>query len=108
MDAEQPVSWVAIAPGATVIDNDGSNVGHVDAVLGDDEDDIFHGIALNLRGPAGVIELPAARVTLITANVIHTDLGPGEARSLPRFHEDHWFEFEGVSRFFKRAKWRRE
>ena len=102
------VSWMAIVHGTKVVDVDNNDIGRVDAVLGDDDDDIFHGIALNLKGPAGIVEVPAARVGRITEEAVHTDLAADEARSLPKFEEDHWFEFEGITRFFKKSRWRKE
>ena len=105
MESERTVSWMAIRKHARVLDRDGNDIGHVEAVLGDDEDDIFHGIALNLKGWGGHVELPASRVQRITIESIHTDLASGEGESLEPLEIDHWFEFEGRSRFLKRVKW---
>jgi hypothetical protein len=108
MEAERTVSWMAIHQNARVIDRDGTDIGHVEAVLGDEEDDIFHGLALNLKGWGGHVELPADRIQRITADRIYTDLGPDEGKSLEELETDHWFEFEGRSRFLKRAKWEKD
>jgi hypothetical protein len=105
MEAERAVSWMAIHQNARVIDREGTDIGHVEAVLGDEEDDIFHGLALNLKGWGGHVELPADRIRRITADRIYTDLGPDEGKSLEELETDRWFEFEGRSRFLKRAKW---
>lgn len=103
--SEQPVSWMAIPRHTPILDRDGKEVGHVDAVLGDEERDIFHGLALNLAGPAGNVELLADRVERITTQRIHTDLAPDEAKTLPPLHPDHWFEFKGTTRLLKNVKW---
>jgi hypothetical protein len=108
MEAERAVSWMAIHQNARVMDRDGTDIGHVEAVLGDEEDDIFHGLALNLKGWGGHVELPADRIRRITAHKIYTDLGPDEGKSLEELEADHWFEFEGRSRFLKRAKWEKD
>jgi hypothetical protein len=105
MDSERTVSWMAIHQSARVMDRDGNDIGHIEAVLGDDEDDIFHGLALNLKGWGGHVELPADRVQRITPDTIYTDLEPDEGKSLEELESDRWFEFEGRSRFMKRAKW---
>lgn len=96
---------MAIPRRAPVFDAGGNDVGHVDAVLGDEDDDIFHGISLNLKGPAGAVELRADRITEITSHGVYTDLAEDEARSLPKMNPDHWFEFEGVTRILKRGRW---
>lgn len=53
MDNERTVSWIAIHQDARVLDREGNDIGHVEAVLGDDEDGIFHGLAINLKGWGG-------------------------------------------------------
>jgi hypothetical protein len=99
---------MAIHQSARVVDRDGTDIGHVEAVLGDDEDGIFHGLALDLKGWGGHVELPADRIQQITADKIYTDLGPEEGKSLEKLEPDRWFEFEGRSRFLKRSKWEKD
>jgi hypothetical protein len=105
MDSEKPVSWMAIHQNAPVVDRDGNEIGTVEAVLGDDEDGIFHGVGLNLKGWGGHVEVPAARVRQITTEKVYTDLGSDDIESLEELKPDRWFEFEGRSRFLKRVKW---
>jgi PRC-barrel domain len=108
MDNEKTVSWMAIHQDARVIDRDGNDIGQVEAVLGDDEGGIFHGLALNLKGWGGHVELLADRVERITADRIYTDLGPDEAKSLEELKPDRWLEFQGRSRFLERVKWEKD
>jgi hypothetical protein len=108
MDSDKTVSWMAIRQSARVVDREGNDIGQVEAVLGDDEDGIFHGLALNLKGWGGHVELLADRVQRITPKRIYMDLEPGEAKSLDELENDRWFEFEGRSRFLKRVKWGKE
>ena len=105
MSAEKQVSWMAIRQNAPVTDRDGQEVGVVEAVLGDDEDGIFHGLGVNLKGWGGHVEVPADRVSRITTVRVYTDLAGDELDSLEELKPDKWFEFEGRSRFLKRAKW---
>lgn len=102
---EHAISWMAIPRHTPVVDGAGTQVGHVDAVLGDEDRDIFHGIALNLSGPAGNVEVAARRIERITTESVYTDLAPDEAKTLPQLHPDHWFEFKGTTRFLKHIKW---
>ena len=39
-----PVSWLMVERGWTVVNADGEKVGKVDEVLGDEQIDIFHGL----------------------------------------------------------------
>jgi hypothetical protein len=39
-----PVSWLLVEPGWTVVDSRGEKVGKVEEVLGDEQTDIFHGL----------------------------------------------------------------
>jgi hypothetical protein len=42
-----PVSWLMVEPGWTVVNADGKKVGKVDEVLGDEQIDIFHGLVVS-------------------------------------------------------------
>jgi sporulation protein YlmC with PRC-barrel domain len=44
-----PVSWLLVERGWTVIDADGTKVGKVNEVLGDEQADIFHGLIVGGR-----------------------------------------------------------
>ena len=47
-----PVSWMVIEQGWTVVDTDGESVGRVDEVVGDESIDIFNGLNV-LTGALG-------------------------------------------------------
>ena len=47
MTTRDPVSWLLVEPGWTVVDARGSKVGKVDEVLGDEQTDIFHGLVVD-------------------------------------------------------------
>jgi len=42
--SRDPVSWLLVEPGWTVVNPQGKKVGKVEEVLGDEEVDIFHGL----------------------------------------------------------------
>ena len=44
-----PVSWLMVEPGWTVVNAHGKKVGKVDEVLGDEQIDIFHGLRRRRR-----------------------------------------------------------
>jgi len=47
-----PVSWMMIEQGWSVVDSEGDDVGRIDEVLGDEEADIFNGLNI-LTGTLG-------------------------------------------------------
>ena len=55
-----PVSWLMVEPGWTVVDSHGKRIGKVDEVLGDEQVDIFHGLLVDGE------EILAERVAEIT------------------------------------------
>ena len=58
--SRDPVSWLMVEPGWTVVNAQGKKVGKVDEVLGDEEVDIFHGLLV------GGQKILAERVGAIT------------------------------------------
>jgi uncharacterized protein YrrD len=63
---DEPVSWLMIEPGWTVESEDGTEVGAVHEVLGDEDADIFDGLAVSrgLLKPQQYV--PAEKVAEIT------------------------------------------
>jgi hypothetical protein len=84
---EPQVSWIAIDPGVAVIAADGSEIGTLKQVAGDETHDIFDGLVLSCPGLDGERYVAAERVKGIWANRVETDLTPQEARALEPFHE---------------------
>lgn len=62
-----PVSWLLVEPGWTVVDARGNKVGKVDEVLGDEQVDIFHGLLVDGK------EILAERVAVIVEGEIRLD-----------------------------------
>jgi hypothetical protein len=57
-----PVSWMMIEPGWTVVDANGETVGRIDEVVGDESVDIFNGLKV-LTGLLGAPKyVPAEQV----------------------------------------------
>jgi uncharacterized protein YrrD len=84
--AGDPVSWLLIEPGWKVFAADGAEVGRVEEVVGDEEKDIFSGIALSsglLPGPLAKARfVPAERIAAITEGEIRLDLPPDAVERL--------------------------
>ena len=65
---ERPVSWLMIEPGWAVVAVDGAEVGRIKQVLGDENADIFDGLAVT-RG-TGAAYVPSEHVGEITAGSV--------------------------------------
>jgi len=78
-----PVSWYAIEPGWRVTTLDGVRVGKVEAVLGDEELDIFHGVSMRVGLGHLAREVPADLVSGIVDGTVTLGLLAEEIGTLP-------------------------
>ena len=69
-----PVSWLVVEPGWTVVAADGSEVGKVDELIGDSGKDIFNGIAISTGLLGKPKYVPSERVATITEGRVQLDL----------------------------------
>ena len=77
------VSWYAIEPGWRVQTLDGVSVGTVSEVLGDEELDIFHGLAVAVGVGGLPREVPSALVSSIENGTVTVAILADELGSLP-------------------------
>jgi uncharacterized protein YrrD len=77
-DPNRPVSWLLVEPGWSVLGADGSRIGTVEEVLGDEERDIFSGLAVATGMLGKPRFVPAERVTTIEPERVATDVHPNE------------------------------
>ena len=69
-----PVSWMMIEQGWSVVDADGEDVGRIDEVLGDQDADIFNGLQV-LTGVLGTPQyVPSESVGDIVEGRVQLDL----------------------------------
>jgi hypothetical protein len=80
-----PVSWLQIEPGWSVVGSDGELVGSVVSVAGDKQDDIFDGLAVSVGGSASLRYVPGERVGLIFPGRVAVRFAGGEAHHLEEF-----------------------
>ena len=69
-----PVSWLVIETGWKVVSTDGQDLGRVQEVLGDQESDIFNGLAVNTGALGKPKVVPAENVAEIVEGEITLDL----------------------------------
>jgi sporulation protein YlmC with PRC-barrel domain len=84
-DDETPIAWTALPQGIQVVASDGADIGKVEDVLGDREDDIFHGLLVRRAADGERVELPATHVKKMTAHHVVTDLDAGQAGTLQAY-----------------------
>jgi len=82
-----PVSWLVVERGWDVVASDGSELGRVDSVLGDTEEDIFNGLSVSPGLLRAARYVPAERVASIVAGRVQLDLTPADFERLPEARE---------------------
>lgn len=105
-----PVSWLLIEPGWKVLAADGSDVGQVDEIVGDSNEDIFNGLAIATSVAGKPRYVPAERVAEITEGAVRLSLDADEVDRLEEYAkpppsvqiEPSAGRGEGWRRFFRR------
>jgi len=85
LEDEIPIAWKAVPRHVAVLAADATEIGTAESILGDEEEDIFHGLALRRAGDGETVEVPARRVKKMTEQHIVTDLTADEVRNLPAY-----------------------
>jgi hypothetical protein len=80
-----PVSWLVIEPGWTVVGSDGTQVGKVEEIVGDTGKDIFNGLSVSSGLLGKPKYVPAERVKEIVEGEVRLALSPDAIEHL----EDH-------------------
>jgi hypothetical protein len=103
---EDQISWRATPYRAPVLDAGGVELGWTASLLGDENEDIFHGLAVKLAQGGRIVELPAARISRITQTAVHTDVRRDEVASLEPYREARWYHLGWGGLFRKRPEWK--
>ena len=104
-DDETSVAWRAMPYRVPVVAEDGSDIGSAESLLGDEKEDIFHGIAVRRRADGRLLEIAAARVKKITEKHVVTDIAKSEVAALPQYREERWFHIGWGGLFRKHPEW---
>ena len=107
-DPEQPIAWRGVVPESEVRSSDGEHVGHIVDLLGSDNEDIFHGIVVQLGGLGHEVFIPADDVTLMTPSHIDVAYTADELKALPEHTEERQFELGWVGFLRKHLGWRED
>jgi hypothetical protein len=87
-DDEQVTSWRSVVPNTPVFSADGTQIGVAQAVLGWDQEDIFHGITIRDTSTTTDRLVPAARIGRLTTARIETDLSLDDVGALDAYTQD--------------------
>lgn len=82
-----PVSWLLIEPGWRVISADGQQVGRVEEVTGDSNDDIFDGLAVASTLWSHQRYVAAESVGEIFPGEVHLLVDAAATEALPKYEE---------------------
>ncbi len=82
-----PVSWFLIEPGWRVVAADGSEIGKVDEVAGDSNQDIFNGLAVATSALGKPRYVPAEQVAEITEGTVRLSLTREQVERLGEYLE---------------------
>jgi hypothetical protein len=82
-----PVSWLLIEPGWTVLAADGTEVGEVDEVAGDSGADIFDGLAIATSRFGKPRYVPSEQVEEITEGTVRLSLSRAQIEQLGEYLE---------------------
>lgn len=102
---ETAVAWIAMPYRAPVVAADGSEIGTAESLLGDENEDIFHGIVVKQRQGGKLVEIPATRIAKITDKHVVTDLAEADTPALQPYRESHWFHIGWGGLFRKHPEW---
>lgn len=80
-----PVSWLEIKPGWKVEAADGGPVGEIDEVAGDENADIFDGLAVAVTALGRPRYVPAEKIAQITDGTVRLSIGHDEVEALDEY-----------------------
>jgi hypothetical protein len=105
LESEPAIAWPAMPYRSPVYGADDTDIGTAESLLGDESEDIFHGIALKRKHGGTTVEIAAARIKKITENGVVTDLSGDEVAALQPYREEQWFHLGWGGLFQKHPRW---
>ena len=80
-----PVAWAYVEPGTDVVGREGVKIGTVEAMLGTETENIFHGVALDPSAGGPTRLIPADSVTSLTPSEVQVQVSTDEVESLEEY-----------------------
>jgi hypothetical protein len=104
----QPISWRSIVYGTPVISSDQARVGQVHEVLGDDAEDIFHGLRVSLADGHRDVMVSADVVGDLATDAVQVGLRKSEIEDLPTYQEEATYHLASVGWLRKHLGWKKD
>lgn len=104
----QPVSWRSVVYGTPVVSSEGERVGQVREVLGDDAEDIFHGLRVAVVGGHRDVMIPADNVASLSSDEVCVDLTLATCDAFPTYNEEATYHLASVGWLRKHLGWRKD
>jgi hypothetical protein len=85
MDYGEPTSYLTLEEGTPVVSSDGEEVGTVQHVLADEEEDVFDGVVIDTRlGPGGLHFVDAPQVSQCRERAVVLSIPAEQVPDLPK------------------------
>ena len=104
----QPVSWRSVIYGTPVVSSDGARVGQVHEMLGDDAEDIFHGIRVALADVRRDVMIPEDMVESLAADEVRLGMASSEVKALPAYDEEATYHLASVGWLRRHLGWKKD
>ena len=108
MSQNAPISWRSIVYETPVFTGDGERVGKVREVLGDDAEDIFHGLRVALDAGHRDVMVPADAVTSLAPDSVRLDLTRSAIEALAPYEEQATYHLASVGWLRKHLGWKKD
>ena len=108
MAESAPISWRSIVYGTPVLSSDGERVGTVHEVLGDDREDVFHGLRVALGTQHRDVMVPVEDVATLSADAVRVDLMRSEIEASPTYDEEATYHLASVGWLRRHIGWKRD
>ncbi len=105
---DDPISWRTVVYGTPVIASDGARIGTVREVLGDDAEDIFHGLRVELDAGKRNIVVSAEDVAILTHEAVRINLTADQLAGESDYDEAKSYHVSEVGRFRKHLGWKQD
>jgi PRC-barrel domain len=85
VDYGEPASYLTLKEGCAAISSDGEDVGKVQHVLADEDEDVFDGIVIDTAlGPGGLVFVDAPQVQECRERAVLLSVSAAEVEKLPK------------------------
>lgn len=108
MSQDQPISWRSVVYGTAVMSSDNKPVGSVHEVLGDDAEDIFHGLRVSLAGGHRDVMVGADDVDSLGSDAVRVSLTEAAVVALPPYQEEATYHLASVGWLRKHLGWKKD